>query len=125
MAAKTTYNVDADTSKMVPLITLVAADHVGFIGGPADAVKLDGQVGIDGKGIHEVGLSFNLRIGYLRHLLVLINNGQCLLFYGQLTSNRVYNRLLTFWGNRSQCSLRRSLRLGFLLSTDSLTRCYR
>jgi hypothetical protein len=48
MAAKTTYNVDADTCKMVPLITLVAADHVGLVGSPADAVKLDGQVGIDG-----------------------------------------------------------------------------
>jgi hypothetical protein len=47
MAAKTTYNVDADTCEMVPLIALVASDHVGLIRCPADAIKLDGQVWID------------------------------------------------------------------------------
>ncbi len=65
MAAKTTYNVDADTCKMVPLIRLVTADHVGLVGGPADAVKLEGQVGVDGQGLQEDGLSFYLRSGYL------------------------------------------------------------
>jgi hypothetical protein len=65
MAAKTTYNVDADTCEMVPLITFVASDHVGLIRCPADAIKLDGQVRIDRLGLQEVWLSFNLRIGYL------------------------------------------------------------
>jgi len=65
MAAKRTYNVDADTCKMVPLIALVASDHVGLIRSPANAIKFDGHVRIDRLGLQEVWLSFNLRIGYL------------------------------------------------------------
>lgn len=72
MAAKTTYNVYSYTSKVVPFIALITANHVGLIWCPANTVELDRLVRVDGLRFNKDGLTFKMRVGYLLHLVITI-----------------------------------------------------
>ena len=121
MAAKTTYNVNPDTSEMVPFVTLIATNHVRLIRCPADAIQLDRLVRIDNLSFNKTWLHFGLWNGYVEHLMII--NGNLVLFNDLLTSNGGYYLLRSCQSIGSQCCEWWSLRFIFLLHCSSSVRC--
>lgn len=121
MAAKTTYNINPDTSEMVPFVTFIATNHVRLIRCSANAIQFDRLVRVDNLSFSNTWLHFGAWNGYIEHLMII--NGNFVLFRDLLTSNRGYYLLRSCQSIGSQCCEWWSLRFIFLLHCSSSVRC--